>query len=60
MHAFSEDEFTSFEPDFHRPVIIEFSAHRITFNAGATLLREADFRLKLTDSIAIGLVDTHY
>lgn len=53
-----EDKVTSFEPDFNRSVKIEFSDQRITSNAGVLLLREADSRLNLTNSIAQSLIDT--
>ncbi len=37
---------------------IEFSDHRITFNAGVLLLREADIKLELTNSIESKMTDT--
>ncbi len=37
MYAFCENKVTSFEPDFNRSVSIEFSDHRITFNAGVLM-----------------------
>jgi hypothetical protein len=60
MHAFGEDKVPSFEPDLKRSVKIEFSDHRITFNAGVLHLRDTDFRLNLNDSIATGLIYIRY
>ncbi|MFN7290581.1 MAG: transposase [Pirellula sp.] len=53
-----EVKVNSFEPDLNRSVKTEFSDNRITSNAGVLLLREADSRLKLIDSIAKRLIDT--
>ena len=46
-----------FEPDFNRAVKVCASDERITSDAGVVLLREADHRLGLTESLARRLVD---
>ena len=46
-----------FEPSFNRAVKVCASDERITSDAGFVLLREADHRLGLTESLAQRLVD---
>jgi hypothetical protein len=46
-----------FEPSFNRAVKVRASDERITSDAGLLLLREADHRLGLTESLAGRLVD---
>ena len=46
-----------FEPTFNRAVKVRASDERITSDAGVVLLREADHRLGLTESLARRLVD---
>jgi len=46
-----------FEPDFNRSIKVEATDQRLTSNAGALLLREADQRLQLISSIAEKLCD---
>jgi hypothetical protein len=53
-----EVQVSKFEPDFNRSVKVEFSDQRITSNAGVLLLREADFKLELTSSLASKMIDT--
>lgn len=55
MHAVGEVNRNVFEPDFNRSIKVEATDQRLTSNAGALLLREADHRLQLiwgiTDSM---------
>ena len=46
-----------FEPSFNRAVKVRASDERITSDAGLLLLREADHRLGLTESLSQRLVD---
>ena len=46
-----------FEPSFNRSVKVTASDERITSDAGLVLLREADHRLGITESLAQRLVD---
>ena len=46
-----------FEPSFNRKIKVLASDERITSDAGFLLLREADHRLGLTESLARRLVD---
>ena len=48
---------TLFEPDFNRSVKVQTTDQRLTSNAGVILLREADHRLGLIDSIARNIQD---
>ena len=57
-HAMGEAKGSTFKPDFNRSVKVEFSDQRLTSNAGVLLLREADFKLGLTTSIASRMRDT--
>jgi hypothetical protein len=41
-----------FEPDFNRSIKVQTTDHRITSNAGVLLLRDAEHRLGLIESIA--------
>ena len=52
-------EFNSriFEPTFNRSVKVEVRDERPTSDAGAVLLREADHRLGLVESLVAGMVD---
>jgi hypothetical protein len=47
-----------FEPTFNRSLKVRQVDSRITANAGAVLLREADHRLSLTADLAAGLYDS--
>ena len=47
-----EAQDTLFEPEFNRAVKVQTSEQRITSHAGAVLLREADHRLGLVESLA--------
>ena len=49
-----------FEPSFNRAVKVCASDARITSDAGLVLLRKADHRLGLTDSLAQRLVDPRW
>jgi hypothetical protein len=53
----SEAETIDFEPTFNRSVKVRSRDDRITSNAGALLLREADHRLGLTEALASGMID---
>ncbi|WP_202617517.1 transposase, partial [Roseimaritima sediminicola] len=46
-----------FEPTFNRSVKVQVTSHRLTSNAGVTLLREADQRLNICESIAANIQD---
>jgi hypothetical protein len=46
------------EPDFNRAVKLEVSIKKITSHVGVWLLREADFKLKLTFSIPHTMIDS--
>ena len=46
-----------FEPLFNRAVKVQGGQDRLTSDAGALLLREADHRLGLTESLAAELHD---
>ena len=46
-----------FEPQFNRSVKVQSTDHRITSNAGVILLRDAEHRLGLFDSIATNIRD---
>lgn len=46
-----------FEPTFQRAVKVEATDERLTSDGGAILLREADHRLGLTESLAAKLRD---
>ena len=46
-----------FEPDFNRSVKVVATDERLTSDAGALMLREADHRLGLTESLAARLED---
>jgi len=46
-----------FEPDFNRSIKVEATDQRLTSNAGALLLREADQRLQLISLIAARMCD---
>jgi hypothetical protein len=46
-----------FEPSFNRAIKVEGGDDRLTSNGGALLLREADHRLGLIDSLASQLLD---
>lgn len=52
-----EGQPTVFQPEFNRSVNIETSSDRLTSNAGAVLLREADHRLGLIESLAATISD---
>jgi len=52
-----EAQGTVFEPEFNRAVKVQTSEQRITSHAGAVLLREADHKLGLIESLADRLVD---
>jgi hypothetical protein len=41
-----------FEPEFNRSIKVQGTDQRLTSNSGVVLLREADYRLDLIDSIA--------
>ena len=53
----SEAGTIDFEPTFNRSVKVRSRDDRITSNAGALLLREADHRLGLIESLASGMTD---
>lgn len=46
-----------FEPQFNRSIKVQSTDHRITSNAGVVLLRDAEHRLGLVDSIAANVRD---
>lgn len=48
---------TLFEPDFNRSIKVQTSEQRITSHAGALLLREADHRLGLVESLVERITD---
>lgn len=52
-----ERQDTLFEPEFNRSIKVQTSPQRITSHAGALLLREADHRLGLIESLAEQLAD---
>jgi hypothetical protein len=56
-HAMSEVQPLLFEPTFNRAVKVQVGDDRITSDAGLLLLREADHRLGLTESLAQKLHD---
>ena len=53
----SEAELLSFEPSFNRAVKVQSRDDRLSSDAGALLLREADHKLGLVESLAAGLRD---
>lgn len=53
-----EAQDTLFEPEFNRAVKVQSSEQRITSHAGAVLLREADHRLGLVESLAEQINDS--
>ena len=46
-----------FEPDFDRSIKVQCIDQRLSSDAGGILLRDADYRLGLVDSIAQSLLD---
>ena len=46
-----------FEPDFYRAIKVQATDQRITSDAGALLLREADHRLGLVESLGARILD---
>ncbi len=46
-----------FEPDFNRAIKVQSTDQRLTSNAGVILLRDAEHRLGLIDSIAQNILD---
>ncbi len=46
-----EANVSSFEPEFNRSVKVEFDDQRLSSNAGVLLLRQADHKLQLSESI---------
>jgi len=57
MHLMGEDQGWLFEPTFNRAIKLRQADPRITSDAGALLLREADHRLGLTVDLAAQLTD---
>jgi len=55
-----EAQGTLFEPEFNRAVKVQTSEQRITSRAGAVLLREADHKLGLVESLAERLDDPRH
>ncbi len=55
-----EAQGTLFEPEFNRAVRVQTSEQRITSHAGAVLLREADHKLGLVESLAGRLDDPRH
>ena len=53
----SEVQLLLFEPSFNRAVKVKSRGDRLSSDAGALLLREADHRLGLVESLAAGLED---
>ena len=53
----SEAETVDFEPTFNRSIKVRSRDDRITSNAGVLLIREADHRLGLIESLAKGMQD---
>lgn len=56
-HAMGEAKVSSFEPDFNRSVKVEFDDQRLSSNAGVLLLRQADHKLQLIESIVQKMKD---
>jgi len=52
-----EQQSNLFEPEFNRSIKVQGTDQRITSNAGVILLREADHRLGMIDSIAANVQD---
>lgn len=52
-----EQQSNFFEPEFNRSIKVQGTDQRITSNAGVILLREADHRLGMIDSIAANVLD---
>lgn len=48
---------SSFEPEFNRSVKVEFNDQRLSSNAGVLLLRQADHKLQLIESIVLRMND---
>ena len=46
-----------FEPDFNRSIEVESTDERLTSNAGVLLLREADHRLQVIQTITKSMRD---
>ena len=46
-----------FEPDFNRSIKVESTDERLTSNAGVLLLREADHRLQVIQTITKSMRD---
>ena len=55
-----EAQDTLFEPEFNRAIKVQTSEQRITSHAGAVLLREADHRLGLVESLAEQINDPRH
>jgi hypothetical protein len=56
-HAMGEVQDNVFEPEFNRSIKVELADDRITSDAGVILLREADGKLGLTESLCERLFD---
>ena len=52
-----EAKVSSFEPEFNRSVKVEFADQRLSSNAGVLLLRQADHKLQLIESIVLRMND---
>lgn len=52
-----ESQGNVFQPDFNRSIVVEGGSDRLTSNGGALLLREADHRLGLIESLGEALSD---
>jgi hypothetical protein len=55
-----ERQGTLFEPEFNRAVKVKVTDERLTSDAGLVMLREADHRLGLTESLAAKLDDPRH
>lgn len=52
-----EAQVNLFEPEFNRSIKVQATDQRLTSNAGVILLRDAEHRLGLIDSIAKNILD---
>jgi hypothetical protein len=57
MHVMGEGQKVFFEPEFNRSIKVCLKDDRLTSDAGVLLLREADHRLGLIESLAGAMVD---
>jgi len=52
-----ETQVNLFEPEFNRSIKVQATDQRLTSNAGVILLRDAEHRIGMIDSIAANIHD---